>query len=73
MCVHLSDNMDTFNYLLIMTEKLYALINNEIQPDNLDSLMNQEVLLPGHLYMMMLREKLEEILITIRFRVLKDG
>lgn len=35
--------------------------------------MNQEVLLPGHLYMMMLREKLEEILITIRFRVLKDG
>jgi len=65
--------MDKFNYLLIMTEKLYALINNEIQPDNLDSLMNQEVLLPGHLYMMMLREKLEEILITIRFRVLKDG
>jgi len=73
MCVHLSDNMDKFNYLLIMTEKLYALINNEIQPDNLDSLMNQEVLLPGHLYMMMMREKLEEILITIRFRVLKDG
>ena len=73
MCVHLCDNMDKFNYLLIMTEKLYALINNEIQPDNLDSLMNQEVLLPGHLYMMMLREKLEEILITIRFRVLKDG
>ena len=65
--------MDKFNYLLIMTEKLYALINNEIQADNLDSLMNQEVLLPGHLYMMMLREKLEEILITIRFRVLKDG
>jgi len=65
--------MDKFNYLLIMTEKLYALINNEIQPDNLDSLMNQEVLLPGHLYMMMMREKLEEILITIRFRVLKDG
>ena len=65
--------LDKFNYLLIMTEKLYALINNEIQPDNLDSLMNQEVLLPGHLYMMMLREKLEEILITIRFRVLKDG
>ena len=56
-----------------MTENLYALINNEIQPDNLDSLMNQEVLLPGHLYMMMMREKLEEILITIRFRVLKDG
>ena len=65
--------MDKFNYLLIMTEKLYALINNEIQADNLDSLMNQEVILPGHLYMMMLREKLEEILITIRFRVLKDG
>ena len=65
--------MDKFNYLLIMTENLYALINNEIQPDNLDSLMNQEVLLPGHLYMMMMREKLEEILITIRFRVLKDG
>lgn len=61
-CVHLGDNMDKFNFLCIMIEKLYALVNDEINPDNLDSLVNQEVLLTGHFYLMFLREKLEELL-----------
>ena len=30
-----------------MMEKLYALVTDEIHPDNLDSLVNQEVLLSG--------------------------
>jgi DNA-directed RNA polymerase I subunit RPA2 len=45
-----------------MIAKLYALVMDEINPDNLDSLMNQEVLLTGHLYTMILKEKLEELL-----------
>lgn len=45
-----------------MIEKLYALVSGEILPDNLDSLQNHEVLLPGHLYLMFLKEKLEESL-----------
>ena len=33
-----------------MIRKLYSLVFGKINPDNLDSLCNQEVLLPGHLY-----------------------
>ena len=56
-----------------MIEKLYALVIDEINPDNLDSLVNQEVLLTGHLYMAILREKLEELLLGIREKMIKDA
>ena len=72
-CVHLKNNIDKFNILCLMIEKLYALVSDEIVADNLDSLVNQEILLPGHLYLMILREKLEEILIGIRLRIFKDS
>ncbi len=39
----------------------------------MDSLVNQELLLPGHLYLMILKEKLEEILLGIRARLYKDS
>ena len=68
-CVNVKEEMDKFNSLCVMTEKLYALVSDEILPDNLDSLQNQEVLLSGHLYLMILRERLEELLVGIRARV----
>ena len=59
--------------ICLMIEKLYALVTDEINADNLDSLMTQEVLLTGHLYMMILREKLEELLLGIREKMVKDA
>ena len=50
--------MDKFNVICLMVDKLYALVDGIIEPDNLDSLSNQEILLPGHLYQMIIREKL---------------
>ncbi len=37
-CVHLKNNIDKFNTLIVMISKLYALVSDEIAPDNLDSL-----------------------------------
>lgn len=37
-CVHLNNNVDKFNTICIMINKLYALVSDEITPDNLDSL-----------------------------------
>lgn len=37
-CVHLKQNMDKINALCLMIKKLYALVNDEILPDNLDAL-----------------------------------
>lgn len=71
-CVHLSSNEDKFSTICFMVDKLYALVDNLIEPDNLDALCNHEVLLPGHLYLMILREKLEDCLSIVRARIIKD-
>ncbi|XP_031556701.1 DNA-directed RNA polymerase I subunit RPA2-like [Actinia tenebrosa] len=59
-CVHLEANLDKFNMLTFMTRKLYSLALGKCAPESADSPMMQEVLLGGHLYLMVLKEKLEQ-------------
>ncbi|KAL6045372.1 DNA-directed RNA polymerase subunit beta [Balamuthia mandrillaris] len=72
--VHLppEKNKNKFDLLIFMIRKLYALANNEVGPDNADSPMNQEILLGGHIYLMYLKEKLEEWLANLALNLLKD-
>ncbi|GLT64966.1 hypothetical protein SLA2020_374250 [Shorea laevis] len=58
--VHLDDNDDKFNLLISMVQKLLSLIDQTCVPDNLDSLQNEEILLPGHIITIYLKEKLED-------------
>ncbi|TYJ15797.1 hypothetical protein E1A91_A10G207600v1 [Gossypium mustelinum] len=58
--VHLNDNNDKFNLLIFMVQKLFSLVDQTSAPDNSDSLQNQEILLPGHLITIYLKEKLED-------------
>ncbi|XP_015878970.3 DNA-directed RNA polymerase I subunit 2 [Ziziphus jujuba] len=58
--VHLDNNYDKFNLLIFMVQKLFSLIDQTSVPDNPDSLQNQEVLLPGHLITIYLKEKVED-------------
>ncbi|WVZ03207.1 hypothetical protein V8G54_024013 [Vigna mungo] len=58
--VHLDENFDKFNLLIFMLQKLFSLIDQTSVPDNPDSLQNQEVLLPGHLISLYIKEKLED-------------
>jgi DNA-directed RNA polymerase I subunit RPA2 len=62
-----SQNADKFRMLLFMIRKLYALVEGECAVDNPDAVQNQEVLLGGHLYGMILKEKLDEWLGSLRF------
>ena len=55
-----------------MVDKLYALVCGDIMPENLDSTAVHEVLLPGHLYQMILREKLEDSLSMLKAKMIKD-
>ncbi|XP_074556984.1 DNA-directed RNA polymerase I subunit 2-like [Curcuma longa] len=57
--IHLRNNHDKFNLLIFMLQKLYALVDQTAAPDNPDTLQNQEVLLPGHLIAIYLKEKLQ--------------
>jgi DNA-directed RNA polymerase I subunit RPA2 len=62
-----SQNADKFRMLLFMIRKLYALVEGECAVDNPDAVQNQEVLLGGHLFGMILKERLDEWLNSIRF------
>lgn len=58
--------------LLMMIRKLYAFAKGDICIDNPDSVMNHELLLPGHLYLKILKEQLQDMLQSIKFGVLKE-
>ncbi|XP_057807628.1 DNA-directed RNA polymerase I subunit 2 [Salvia miltiorrhiza] len=64
--VHLDDNIDKFNLLILMLQKLFSLVDQTSVPDNPDSLQNQEVLLPGHLITIYLKEKLQDWLLRAK-------
>ena len=77
-CIHANDWNDKFNILCLMSEKLYSLAFGFIKPDNYDAPNNHEILLPGHLYLMVLKEKICDMLknleqkITLFFKKGKD-
>ncbi|XP_068648469.1 DNA-directed RNA polymerase I subunit 2 [Aristolochia californica] len=64
--VHLRDHHDKFNLLTVMLQKLFATVDQNSVPDNPDTLQYQEVLLPGHLVTLYLKEKLQEWLFKCR-------
>ena len=70
--VHLSANQDKFNLLVLMLQKLYALVTGQCAPDNPDSLMHHEILLPGLLMQTFVREKLQESLKKARDAVIRE-
>ncbi|OJD32639.1 dna-directed rna polymerase i subunit rpa2 [Diplodia corticola] len=61
-----SQDADKFKMLLFMIRKLYALVEGECTIDNPDAIQNQEVLLGGFLYGMIIKEKIEDWLMSIR-------
>ena len=52
-----------------MLRKLFAVVSGSCCVDNPDSPQHQEVLLPGSLYGMIIKERLEEILNQIRTNI----
>ena len=55
-----------------MLRKLFSLVSGSCCMDNPDSAANQEVLLPGHLYGNIIRERLEIGLNDIRTSIVSD-
>lgn len=70
--VNLSKNVDKFRMLLFMIRKLYSLVAGDCCPDNPDATQHQEILLGGFLYGMIIKEKIEEYLQSIRLQISSD-
>ncbi|KAL5720144.1 DNA-directed RNA polymerase [Ranunculus cassubicifolius] len=69
--VHIKSYHDKFNLLIFMLQKLFAFVDLMAAQDNTDALQNHEVLQPGHLIIIYLKEKLQEWLFKAR-RLLQD-
>ncbi len=57
-CVHLEDSEDKFQLLVFMVKKLFALVGDKCVVEGVDSIMMHEIVLGGHLYLQLLKEKL---------------
>jgi DNA-directed RNA polymerase I subunit RPA2 len=55
-----------------MIRKLFSLVSGLCCPDNPDSPQHQEILLPGVLYGMIIKEKLEETLSQVQNQITQD-
>lgn len=71
--VHLDHDFHKFELLIHMIEKLYALAEGEITPENADVLSTQDFLLPGHLCLNFVKEKLEDTMESVKQRFIKES
>jgi DNA-directed RNA polymerase I subunit RPA2 len=60
--IHLKSGGSKLDLIIVMLNKLLCLAFGKCKDDNPDSLVNQEILLPGYLLQMLLHEKLSEAL-----------
>lgn len=65
-------NNNKFRTLVHMIRKLYALASGRIKPENADALSSHEVLLPGHLYLMITKEKIRDYLLGIGATIARE-
>eukprot|EP00911_Craspedida_sp_UC1_P002614 UC1_evm1s1935 len=63
---------DKYRVLIGMARKLYSLAAGNCIPDNPDSQMNQELLLPGQLYGAVLKEQMQEYIQGLTGLVTRD-
>lgn len=57
---------DKFRMLLFMIRKLYSLVAGDCAVDNPDAVSSQEILLPGFLYGMIIKERMDDWLRSIQ-------
>lgn len=69
--IHLDSHLDKFNLLVFMVQKLFQSIQNKCRVEGADGVMMQEILLGGHLYQKILKERMENWLQALKANVLK--
>ncbi|KAM6916058.1 DNA-directed RNA polymerase I subunit RPA2 [Xenentodon cancila] len=72
-CIHLKSDMEKFYLLCLMTRKLFSFAKQECMEENPDSIMCQEVLTPGQLYLMFLKERMTAWLTSVKMAFVKRG
>jgi DNA-directed RNA polymerase I subunit RPA2 len=69
--VHTKEPLEKLQTLCIMWQKLMGLVRRQLEPDNQDTMSSHELLLPGQLYGIVLKEAIEVMLFRVRGYVMK--
>jgi DNA-directed RNA polymerase I subunit RPA2 len=69
---HLEDPLQKLEFLAYMTRKLLHFMTDCLVEDDPDSLANQEVLMPGQLWLLFLQEKLQDAILAVREEILRQ-
>uniref|UniRef100_A0A1A8I9F1 DNA-directed RNA polymerase subunit beta n=1 Tax=Nothobranchius kuhntae TaxID=321403 RepID=A0A1A8I9F1_NOTKU len=72
-CIHLKSDTEKFYLLCLMTRKLFSYAKQECMEENPDSIVTQEVLTAGQLYLMFLKERLTAWLVSVKLSFDKRG
>ncbi|XP_060523346.1 DNA-directed RNA polymerase I subunit RPA2 isoform X2 [Cylas formicarius] len=68
--IHLENTEDKWNLLVFMTQKLFVFARDKCKVEGADAVMMQEVLQGGHLYLQILKEKMQMWLNSLRINIL---
>ncbi|XP_072933735.1 DNA-directed RNA polymerase I subunit RPA2 [Epargyreus clarus] len=69
--IHLKDPKDKFHALVYMAQKLYDVVQNKCKVEGADAVMVQELQVGGHLYLQVLKERLQTLLYILKANILK--
>lgn len=69
--IHLANHEDKFNLLVFMVQKLFQTVQGKHKIEGADGVMMQELLLGGHLYQKVLKERVENWLSMLRWNITK--
>merc|ERR1719431_2473809 len=58
--IHLEEDQAKFDVICVMVKKLFALVQDKCVVEGVDSLMMHEIVVGGHLYLQLLKEKLHD-------------
>merc|ERR550519_1851461 len=71
--IHLDNDDDKFNIICVMIKKLFSLVQDKCVVEGVDSLMMHEIILGGHLYLQLLKEKLDDVCRILKQVILRKA
>lgn len=71
--IHLDDDEAKFDIICVMIKKLFALVQDKCVVEGVDSLMMHEIIVGGHLYLQLMKEKLHDFMTILKTVILKKA
>ena len=71
--IHTDDPKEKYSVICVMIKKLFAYVQNKCVTEGVDSLMMHEIVLGGHLYLQLVKEKLADWLVTMKAIILRKA